>query len=211
MKFSLPLAKFLQMEVRDRIIEEASKQFLKLGIRTVTMDEIAVNLGISKRTVYETFKDKKELIQTCLDGFMVYHERRNNEVIATSANVIEAIFTFLKEGIKAINSINLAFFYDLKKYHSDIWEPHYKASQVNGYNRTYRLLRKGVNEGLFRKDINIPIVARLFHVQINMLTDERFFPPEEYSISEVFSALMINFFRGIATAKGIELIEQLES
>ena len=100
------------MEVRDRIIEEATSQFFRFGIRNVTMDDIAVSLGISKRTVYEIFKDKSDLIQTCLKKLTEDGERNKTMVVSKSSNVIEAIFVFMQEGIKAINSINPVFFKD---------------------------------------------------------------------------------------------------
>ena len=80
------------MEVRARIIEEATRLFFQYGIRSITMDEIAVSLGISKRTVYETFKDKTELIHTCLRDLIRRRDERRQEVISSSANVIDAIF-----------------------------------------------------------------------------------------------------------------------
>ena len=94
------------MEIREKIIEEATKQFLIYGIRNVTMDSIAAALGISKRTVYENFKDKNELVYVCLDTLAAQNEIKNNKIIKTSYNVIETIFAFMREGIKAMSCID---------------------------------------------------------------------------------------------------------
>ena len=195
------------MDLRERIIKEANKHFFELGIRNVTMDEIALSLGISKRTIYETFKDKTELIQICLDEIKQEQEIKNHEIISNSANVIEATFAFMKEGIKAINSINPVFFFDLKRFYPSIWKSKHEENKQKAYNMTHKLLRKGVNEGLFRKDINLNIVSKLFHEQMNLISDEKIFPRNEYSRSEVFQNMVINFMRGISTNKGIELID----
>ena len=104
------------MEIREKIIEEALSQFLTYGIRNVTMDRIAANIGISKRTVYEIFKDKTELIHTCIKELRQKHEERNHEIISSSRNVIDTIFTFMREGIKNMSSINPVFFMDMKKF-----------------------------------------------------------------------------------------------
>jgi len=197
------------MEVRERIIEEATRLFFQYGIRSITMDEIAVSLGISKRTVYETFKDKTELIHTCLRDLIRQRDERSQEVIASSANVIEAIFTSMQDGIKAINTINPLFFHDLKKYYPVIWKTLHEENKEKHYNLTYTQLRKGVNEGLFRKDIHIGIVSKLFHEQVNLISDESVFPREQYELTDLFKNLMINFVRGISTQKGIDLVDKM--
>jgi len=196
------------MEVRDRILEEATKQFFTYGIRNVTMDDIASLLAISKRTVYETFKDKTDLIRSCLKNIKEIQDKKNQSIIA-SLNVIEAIFTFMQQGIKAINSINPVFFSDLKKLYPSIWGQVHSEHQADAYNLTHRLLRKGINEGLFRKDINLTIVSKLFHEQMNLIADKKIFPLEEFSYTEVFKNLTINFLRGISTNKGIQIIDSL--
>ena len=197
------------MEVRDRIVEEATLQFFKYGIRSVTMDDIAASLGISKRTVYETFKDKTELVHTCLKRLMQVQDKKNQEVISGSANDIEAIFLFMQEGIKAMNAINPVFFVDMKKYYLPIWKLLHEENKEKTYRMTHTMLRKGVNEGLFRKDINISIVSKLFHEQANLVSDDRIFPREEFVLSEVYQNLIINFTRGISTNKGIEIIDKI--
>ncbi len=197
------------MEVRARIIEEATRLFFQYGIRSITMDEIAVSLGISKRTVYETFKDKTELIHTCLRDLIRRRDERRQEVISSSANVIDAIFTSMQDGIKAINTINPLFFHDLKRYYPVIWKTLYEENKEKHYNLTYTQLRKGVNEGLFRKDIHIGIVSKLFHEQMNLISDESIFPREQYELTDLFKNLMINFVRGISTQKGIDLVDKM--
>ncbi len=197
------------MEQRERILEEATEQFFRYGIRNVTMDEIAAALGISKRTVYEIFKDKTELVVSCLQELSRKQELKNDEIISVTGNVIETIFLFMQEGIKVMNSINHVFFSDLKKYYPKIAKTIHEKNIQNSYNLTYKLLYKGLNEGLFRKDINIPIVSRLFHEQMNMISDEKIFPRDEFNHTEVFQSLVINFMRGISTSQGIEMIDNI--
>lgn len=197
------------MELRERITEEATERFFKYGIRNITMDEIAVSLGISKRTLYEIFKDKTELVKVCLENLSQTHDKKNQEVIAASENVIESMFTFMKEGVKWINAINPVFFMDMQKYYPQISKTLQKENEEKAYNLTYKMLRKGINEGLFRKDIDVAIVSKLFHEQMNLLADENIFPRDQYNHSDVFQNLVINFVRGISTKKGIELIDNI--
>jgi hypothetical protein len=99
----------------------------------------------------------------------------------------------------------------MKKYHTDIWIITSKQQKEKNYNLAYRLLRKGINEGIFRKDINIDIVVKLILEQMKFLVDNEIFPQDKYSRSDVFKNMVVNFIRGIATTRGIELIDSFEN
>lgn len=197
------------MELYSRILEEATQQFFRYGIRNITMDDIAAALGISKRTVYEVFKNKTDLVSSCMKELSKQQEEKHNEFIDKSENVIDTIFSFLQEGIKMMNSINPVFFSDLKKFYPSIADSIHQENLRTRNQLTFKLLNKGLEEGIFRKDINIPIVSRLFHEQINVLSDDKIFPREEFNHAEVFENLVINFMRGISTSKGIKIIDEL--
>ena len=195
------------MEIRDKIIEESLNQFLTYGIRNVTMDSIAASIGISKRTVYEIFRDKTELIHTCIKKLKLNHEAKNHEIITTSRNVIDTIFTYMREGIKNMSSVNPVFFMDMKKFYSATWNSLAEENERNILCMSKKLLQKGIEEGLFREDININIIAKLFYEQMNLLADEKVFPRDEFNYADVFQSLTINFMRGLSTQKGNEIIE----
>jgi AcrR family transcriptional regulator len=199
------------MDVRKRILTEATNLFFQNGIRDITMDNIAEKLGISKRTIYETFKNKSELLINCFEEYSKERYKANEEIIKNSHNVLAAICSFIQSGAMAIDLLNPAFFTDMRKYHNDIWVMATKQQNEKNYNLAYRLLRKGINEGIFRKDINIDIVVKLILEQMKLLVDNEVFSSDKYSRSEVFKNMVINFIRGIATNRGIGLIDSFES
>ena len=196
------------MIIKERILAQAAELFIQSGIRAITMDDISRETGVSKRTIYENFKDKDELLRSSLMYLDAIHEKETEELISKSKNTIDLVFSFLKHGIKAINRINPLFFVDLKKYHYKIWKETYRINYEKHLTQTYMILKKGINEGLFRKDIDIEIVAKLLHEQIRIMSDEQVFPSDRYSKSLVFEHILINFLRGIVTPKGLNLIEQ---
>jgi len=198
------------MDVRKRILTEATNLFFHYGIRNITMDAIAEKLGISKRTIYETFKDKNELLISCFEEYSKERYKVNEEIIKNSQNVLAAICSFIQSGAVAVDLLNPSFFSDMRKHYNDIWVLASKQQNEKNYNLAFRLLRKGINEGIFRKDINIDIVVKLILEQMKFLVDNEIFPKDKYSRSEVFKNMVINFIRGIATNKGIELIDSLE-
>jgi len=197
------------MELQEKIIEEATHQYFQYGIRNVTMDGIATGLGLSKRTVYEIFKDKNELVHECLKSIKQKHNAKNQKIVTTSTNVIETIFSFMQEGIKSMNAINPVFFRDMEKFYNSTWKKLKEENEKEGFMLTTELLKKGIKEGLFREDINIQIVSKLFHEQINLLANEEIFPRDEFNYTDVFQNLTINFMRGISTQKGIDLIDKI--
>jgi TetR/AcrR family transcriptional regulator, cholesterol catabolism regulator len=197
------------MEITERIVEEATRQFFQYGIRNVTMDGIASELGISKRTVYENFKDKTALVRQCMENLFLHHEEKTREVLSTSKNVIEIIAEFMQEGMNAMNAINPVFFHDLKKFYPQIWSSFHQKNLDNSHVLIERLLEKGTKEKLFRDDIDLQIVAKLFLEQNNIIMDERIFPRNEFHLPDIYQNLTVNFMRGISTRKGIEIIDEM--
>ena len=196
------------MIIKERILAQAADMFIKSGIRAITMDDISRETGVSKRTIYENFKDKDDLLRSCLMYMDAIHEKETDELISSSDSTIDIVFSILKHGIKAINMINPMFFVDLKKYHYKIWKETYVINYEKQLSRSYMMLKKGINEGLFRKETDIEIVAKLLHEQIRIMSDEQVFPSDKYPKARVFEHMMINFLRGIATPKGLNLIDR---
>jgi len=195
------------MEIKNRIITEARQLFVNYGIRSITMDMIAEHLGISKRTIYENFKDKNELLKSCINAAMADQRKMNEEIIKSSSNIIDAIFIFIKNSINTLKRINPAFFYDIQKYYPAIWSRTIQKNDERNFNRIVSLLNQGISEGLFRENINVEIIARLILEQFKLLSNQEIFPENKYSMVDIFENIVINFVRGIVTVNGLELID----
>jgi TetR/AcrR family transcriptional regulator, cholesterol catabolism regulator len=195
------------MDIKERILGRAAELFAGSGIKAITMDDLSREAGVSKRTIYENFKDKDQLLRSCLVYMDEFYDREKNILVGASKNTIDMLFKILRHGINVINTINPLFFADLKRYHFSIWRETYKLNNERHLSQTYTVLKQGIGEGLFRDNIDIEIVAKLLHEQLRIMTDEKIFPSASYSIKVVFENIMINFMRGIATRKGMELIE----
>jgi len=196
------------VEVKEKIISGARQLFTKYGIRSITMDMIAEQLGVSKRTIYENFKDKDELLKYCIDEGMTEQRAKIYELIKNSENVIDATFNFIKYSINIYKTFNLLFFYDIQKYYPELCELKIKHNDKQNLDRTIELLNQGKSEYLFRNEINVEIVARLISEQFKILNNQDVFPESKFSKIEVFENIVINFIRGIATEKGFLLIEK---
>ncbi len=172
------------------------------------MDDISRAAGVSKRTLYELFRDKDALLRECLSHVNKRYEEEVDMIVAESENTIGEIFGRMKLGIYAILTVNPLFFSDMKRYHFKVFNEVLTVNQEKQIEQTHSILKKGINQGLFRKNINLDIVSILLNEQLKIISDEGVFPEKRYSRVEVFENVVINFFRGIATHKGIEMIDK---
>lgn len=196
------------MTVREKILEHATEQFLQTGIRANTMDDISRMAGVSKRTIYEHFKDKDDLVRATLVHIDKKFSTQRDVILAESENTIEMVFGMMKLSIQALNKISPLFFDDLKRRYLKIWKEVHRVNLDNQMIHILTILKKGINQGLFRKEINVEIVSALLMQQLRIMPDKNIFPEEKFSKQLVFENVIINFFRGIATPKGHELIDK---
>ncbi len=196
------------MNVKEKIARTAGELFRKYGIKTVTMDRVAREAGVSKRTIYEKYRDKVELIQDCVVGHENEIKSGSLQIIQKSANVIMAIFNVAEMQTRILQDINPNYYLDTQKYYPNIWESEMNRINETRYNEIYKLLRKGINEGIFRKNINITITAKIIVETLSFILREDFYFNKRHSIQELLDNVTINFIRGISTEKGMEIIEE---
>ncbi len=193
----------MNIELQQRIIKEASQLFTQKGIRAVTMDMIATHLGISKRTLYENFSEKNELLLACLEKEEQTQKERWNKYFETRKNVIDLLLNIYEDVLTMVNSVSPVFFEDMKRYHPKANDK-YEDEVKNHRRGTVKLLSEGVEEGLIRSDVNLDIAATLLNLQFEMLkTSERVFE-SQYTFLEIFETIFKSFIRGIATPEGVK-------
>lgn len=192
-----------RVELRERIILAAVELFTTNGIKSITMDEIAASLGISKRTLYEVFPDKETLLEECILKSQKDGDIFVKGVIETSGNVLEVLLRCYQWGIERFHATNKKFFEDIKKYP--------KAYQLMKNNRnwssedTVNFFKEGVKQGIFRDDVNFAIINLLVRDQLDLLMNSDIC--NEYSFLEVYESIMFTFLRGISTEKGARVLE----
>ena len=154
-------------ELRERIIDTAVEAFSAHGIKSITMDDIATSLGISKRTLYEVFSDKETLLEECILKGQKEGDEFLKNVLATSGNVLEVLLKCYQRSIEQFHATNKKFFEDIKKY------PKAYALMTNRHNQdseeTVNFFKEGVKQGIFRDDVNFAIINLLVREQIDVL------------------------------------------
>lgn len=192
--------------MQTRILEQASELFIKSGIRSVTMDEIAESLGMSKRTLYEYFPNKEKLLKECILYKHKIYSEEMKQLLDTIDNPLEIIHIHISKAIKNISQIHPNFSKDLKKYHPKILQDVFLPLKEKNTAYTKEVITRGKKQGYFRQDIDPDIMADLIHIQFHRLDE---FPLDRHPKTEVFKHIVMGLIRGMATEKGMKNIKQL--
>ncbi len=195
----------------ERIISGGEDLFLRSGIKSVTMDDIARHLGMSKKTIYQFFKDKNELVLALLKKKLKEDEENMALIINNSTNVIEEMITMMKCHEELFSKINPAVIHDLQKYHPEAWKQFQSFKSEVMVKKMGDLLVKGINQGYVRPEIDVKVIAKMHVNQIEMGFNPSIFPVSEYNIWQVQKQFLEHFAYGICTLKGYKMLDQYKN
>lgn len=196
------------MEPEARIIESATALFYRFGIKSITMDDVAKHLAMSKKTLYQHFKDKNDMVMKCCSHDLVNRECVFKDIASQAKDAIHEIMQMMKHMESMFTKMNPNLFYDMQKYHPAVWRMFREFKEGNMMKMIEENLHKGIHQGLYRKDIDIPVMARLRIEQVEMGFNPEVFPPGKYNLANVHIALFDHFLHGITTFKGHKLINK---
>ena len=197
------------MEVKEHIVQQSLSLFLKKGVKQVNMDEVASNLGISKKTLYVHFDNKQDLIHHCFQK----HNNNVSEMINTSAsqfdNAIDELFA-VDEGCSLVmKQTNPDLLGELKRYYPNTWALIEQLKQKVLFNIMKNNLDNGIEQGLYRQELDVEIIAKLMISRIDVLVNDDIFPLTHYDFRKLLTENRIYHIRGISTPKGIKHLEKI--
>lgn len=178
--------------------------FSQDGIKSVSMDDIARNMCISKRTIYEFFEDKETLL---IEGMALYYNKMRIYLVKLEEEpltVLEVILLFYEELMRHPRWFSQKFYDDLKRFPKALRKTEEEKSLFS--KKCIKLLSRGVKEGVFQSNINFEIVALLAKEQVKMVRPSNAF--SKHSVAEVFNTILYAFLRGISTEKGIAILDR---
>ena len=191
-------------DLRERIVTTASRLFQAQGVKQVRMDDVARELSVSKKTLYELFADKEELLLEVVKVISMGFHQNIKEIICSSANVLEQIFMLYKRVIEHCREVNPLFFIELMRYPQV--QTFFEQVHVQHADRIKEWLMMGVKQGLLRDDVNYEVFLRQDGFQIDKLLinpEVRNYPPRV-----IYDSIVLVMLRGLATDKGLEIIKQ---
>ncbi|MGC6428253.1 MAG: TetR/AcrR family transcriptional regulator [Flavobacteriales bacterium] len=196
------------METKERIISESIQLFIHRGVRSVNMDEISSQLGISKKTLYQYFSNKQELVFVAFEHLLLKMRKLLNEKTSIEKNAIDELFEMDDEMYKLVKQISIPLVIELKKYYRDTW------NLVDQFKKTFLFdiisqnINKGIEQGLFLDSIKVDFIAKIYISRSENLVDVAYFSNGKFDFKEVLLQYRIYHLRGISTLKGLEYLEK---
>ncbi|WP_323027225.1 TetR/AcrR family transcriptional regulator [Gelidibacter japonicus] len=195
--------------MREKIVHRATELFLSLGVKSVTMDDIANELGISKKTIYVHFENKTQLVEaSTLEVFEIISQGID-AICQLQKDPIEEIYDIKKLVMEHLKDEKSSPYHQLQKYYPKIF------SSLRS--KQYRLmedcvadnLKRGITLGLYRDNLEIDIISKLYFTSIMSLKDKQLFPLKHFSMSSLMNHYLEYHVRGICTPKGLEVLTKI--
>ena len=202
------------MTQREKIVDRVSQMIKAVGVKSVRMDDVASDLGMSKRTLYEMFGDKEELLSESILYMMEQRQKDIYEKVAGCDNMVEVLLQSVRllGGNGEVREVERRLVFNLKKFYPNVYEKVQRAHAEYGLKGLQFALQKCLEQGYIDPNIDVELMARLFLATSGMLiSDSSVVVPEEVSNEEAFGAMVVNFLRGLSTVKGLQLIDEILS
>lgn len=191
------------------LIGSVAQLFMRLGIKSLTMDEIARQLGVSKKTLYKYASDKKELVTKAVRLAIDEEECVLSEMHKAEGSAIDKIFAINIMISEKLQSIQPAVIFDMQKYYPEAWAIMEEHKCVFIHNQIKENLEEGIKQGLYRKNMDPELVARIYVTLINSIFDSPIYPSSNHSFKEMHTEVVRYHLRGITNEKGAEYMQQL--
>lgn len=196
------------MTFKETILQQAIDLFKKNGISDYTEQDLAKALAISQASFDDFFKDKEDLVFQAVDYQNEVDRARQKAMTAKAENALEELLLLIQDGLENTKDLNPKYLADVMSYPS-IQKKAMQDLENYSYPMIHNILNKGVQQGVFLKDINIAVVTRVIIENIHVLLNTRVFPPEKYSMREVYRSIYLYYFRGLSTTEAIASAERL--
>ncbi|WP_031427167.1 TetR/AcrR family transcriptional regulator [Flavimarina sp. Hel_I_48] len=195
--------------MKEEILESATDLFLNLGFKSVTMDDIATKMGISKKTIYDHYSHKTDLIHEVCVFLLNQILYGVDAIVETNKNPIEELYAIKKFVLQHLKGDKSSAVQQLQKYYPKVCESMRSRQYNYMQERVYQNLTRGIEQGLFRRNLNIDFVARIYFIGITGIKDSMIFPTDKYPAAMLHEHYLEYHLRGITTVKGREILNKL--
>ncbi|WP_310991525.1 TetR/AcrR family transcriptional regulator [Aequorivita marina] len=189
--------------MKDKIINKSTDLFLKLGFKSVTMDDIATEMAISKKTIYTHFKNKTELVKECAFSVLNSISEGIDEICALDIDPIEELFQIKKFIMQKLKDDQTSAQFQLQKYYPEISRKLHHNQLEKMLECTRKNIKKGISEGLYRPSLDSDFIGRLYFMGITGIQNEALFPVAKFSPTYKTEEYLEYHLRGIVTPEGL--------
>lgn len=191
-----------------QIINSVNRLFMRYGLKSVTMDDIARELGMSKKTLYVYFRDKNDMVVKTLRYFMEEHQCKLDVIYDGRQNAIDESFEIFKMVTEDLQEVKPTIFFDLKKYYPEAWKMYENYRSDHIPTLVEQNLKKGIEEGLYRPDINTRIISIAYTNLIHSIFEADYFSPKEYDFKTLYLDIFHYHIHGISSQKGLDYLNE---
>jgi len=200
----------IMVEEKRCLISKILPLFMRFGIKSLTMDDIAKMLGVSKKTLYKTVPNKDVLVEECLGEMLDKQDEEINEIVKSDKSAIEDHFNISALILQSIKEVHPSVFFDLEKYYPTIFRKVFDSRASRTQDVLLVNLKKGIKEGLYRPEINSEYIVRFYITIMNGLFDPAVFQVDKTDFKEGYKEVVMFYMHAIVTEKGKKIIEQKE-
>ena len=200
------------MTQQEKVVAHVSQMIMTLGVKSVRMDDVAAGLGMSKRTLYEMFGDKEELLCQSIMHLLRTRQRSISEQVTDCENMLEVLLKSVRllGGNGRVDDIDKRLAANLKKFYPNVFDKVKREHTEQGVAGMQYALDKCREEGYLDPHVDVELMARLFiSTSGTLLSEDNIVIPDEVSREEAFGAMVVNFLRGLSTVKGVQVIDEL--
>ena len=200
------------MEItKEILLEKVRELYLKYGIRSVTMNDVARELGISKKTLYVHFEDKKDLVTKIVFSEFDKIKEQIKNISKQNKNAIEISLEISRFIVNMRTTYSPTLEYDLKKYYPEISKKVHDTQRKKMYKSIIENQKKGIKEGLFRKDLIPEIIANIQVTRMELITESDFKEMKQYTIKQILSEVFKYHLYGICSQKGLDYLKKMKN
>lgn len=192
--------------LKTEITKSAFEQFRQYGFKSVTMDDIARKAGVSKKTLYELFEDKDELVLETVKYMLLNNQEETEQAFRAAKNAVEQIIAILFIMERMVRGMNLVCYVDLTRHYPMAFKYLQEHKESFMYQCISENLRQGIQEGLYREDVDVEIISRFRMESALIVFQNNIFPQEKYDMVKVNNQIFANYMYGIASLSGHKLI-----
>ncbi len=198
------------IEQQTKWLQQVEAFFMRYGIKSITMDDVARELGISKKTLYQFVDNKDDLILKMVQNHIEGEKLQCEAQYAQAGNAIDEMMIVIQMNTQQLAQMKSNIIYDLQRYHRDAWDivSNYRSSFM--YDVVHRNLERGVSEGLYRSELKLDIMTKVHIITSFQLFDESFFPATQYSRVDIFKEYLMHYLYGIVSEKGRTALSQMK-
>lgn len=196
--------------LKERIKQKAHDLFMQYGVRSVTMDEIAVQLGVSKKTLYQYYADKDELVDAVIIDILGVNETRCTKDRNLAKNAIHEVFLAIDMMQEMFQDMNPSVLFELERYYPKAFEKFKKHKYSFLYKILQENIERGMAEEIYRPDIDVEILVKARLENMMLPFNQLVFPKNKYNLIKVETELTTHFLYGLATTKGYKLITKYQ-